>query len=366
MSETKITRLLLITLERAKLFYSGFGFAGIATILLSVLVYWLGAREDGGPIRLLAGGLIFIGVVQLLIWYAWYLRKPDIFKIKPWVYYPLLTTLPSGLCWGGITAYLLPLHQTDTGLLILLSSGASVLLSIMLLSALDLMVLLFFASFLTSLLWMFNTNQQWPSGSIVTVLLALVVGLGLVAAAFSVLFGVIARLRAGKQNVSGKLDQARLKMVGLNSRLSDEDERRRDVEQELYLAKEAAETANMVKGEFLATMSHEIRTPLNGIVPLLEILRETELDREQRQFVNTALNSSYHLLSIINDILDFSKIEAGKLDLESIELNLQDLVESVVGMMSKSAERRGLDLDYRMTADLPRVVREIPSGCVRY
>jgi len=360
MSANKITRRLLVAMERARLFYGGLGFAGIATILLSGLVYWLGAGTDAAPIHFLAGGLILTGVVQLGIWYAWYLHKPDIYRVKPWLYYPLITTLSAGFCWGGITAYLLPLYQTDTGLLILLSIGASALLSIMLLSAIDLMVLLFFASFLTSLLWVFNYSRLWPSGSIVTVLLAFTVGLGLVAAAFSVLFGIIARLRAGKQNVSGKLDQARLKMVGLNSRLSNEDERRRDVEQELYLAKEAAETANMVKGEFLATMSHEIRTPLNGIVPLLEILRETNLDREQRQFVDTALNSSYHLLSIINDILDFSKIEAGKLDLESIELNLRDLVESVVTMMSKSAERRGLDLDYRIAADLPRVVRGDP------
>ncbi len=360
MPETKITRTLLIVMERARLFYSGFGFAGMATILLAGLVYWLDGRTGSGQVGVLASGLILVGIAQLAIAYAWHLRKPEIARVRSWIYYPLLTTLPAGLCWGGITAYLLPLHQTDTGLLILLTVGASVLLSIMLLSALDLMVLLFFAGFLAALLWVFNSARLWPSGSIVTVLLAMVLGLGLVATAFSVLFGVIARLRAGKQNVSGKLDLARLKMVGLSSLLNDQDERRRDVEQELYLAKEAAETANMVKGEFLATMSHEIRTPLNGIVPLLEILRESRLDREQRQFVNTALNSSYHLLSIINDILDFSKIEAGKLDLESIELNLRDLVESVVTLMSKSAERRGLDLDYQIAADLPAVVRGDP------
>lgn len=347
-------------MERARLFYAGLGFAGIATLLLSGLLYWLAPGLGGNPVRLLTGGLILTGVIQFVTWYAWYLHKPGLSEVGPWLYYPLPTTLSAGLCWGGITASLLPLAQTDTGLLILLTIGASALLSILLLSALELMVLLFFAGFLAALLGVFNFSQLWPSGSIVTVLLSFVLGLGLVATACSVLFGTIARLRAGKQNVAGKLDRVRLEMVGLNSRLNDQDERRRDVEQELYLAKEAAETANMVKGEFLATMSHEIRTPLNGIVPLLEILRETKLDREQRQFVTTALNSSYHLLSIINDILDFSKIEAGKLDLESIELNLQELVESVVTMMAKSAERRGLDLDYRIAADLPRTVRGDP------
>lgn len=360
MSEIKVTRQLLIAMERARLFYAGLGFAGVATLLLSGLVYKLAAEVGGTPVRLLTGGLILTALTQLGTWYAWYLRQPDLSALKPWLYYPLLSTLPAGLCWGAMTAYLLPYHHSEAGLLILLTIGASGLLSILLLSALDLMVLLFFACFLAALLGVFNLDQLWPTGSIVTVLLAFVLGLGVVATAVSQLFGIIARLRAGKQNVTGKLDQVRLQMMGLNTKLNDQDERRRDVEQKLYLAKEAAETANMVKGEFLATMSHEIRTPLNGIVPLLEILRESELDREQRQFVTTALNSSYHLLSIINDILDFSKIEAGKLDLESIEMNLQELVESVVTMMAKSAERRGLDLNYRIDPDLPSTVRGDP------
>ncbi|WP_428603167.1 ATP-binding protein [Sedimenticola sp.] len=360
MPENKITRALLTTMERAKLFYSGLGFAGIATALLSGLIYWLNG-DNHLPIRMLLIGAMLVGVVQLAICYLWYQRKPELTRVKAWVYYPLATALSAGICWGAITAYLL-LHysQIDTGLVMLLSAAANALLFILLLSALDLMVLSFSASFLIALLWVFYDSGTWPPENLITVLLAVVVGLGLIAAAFSVLFGIIARLRAGKQNVSGKLDLARHKMVGLHNRLTNEDERRRDVEQELYLAKEAAETANMVKSEFLATMSHEIRTPLNGIVPLLEMLRESKLDREQRQFVTTALNASYHLLSIINDILDFSKIEAGKLDLESIELNLNDLVESVVAMMAKSAERRGLELDYSIAADLPAVVRGDP------
>ncbi len=350
----------MIAMERVRLFYAGLGFAGVATLLPGGLVYWLNGSVGSGPIGILSGGLLLVGVAQLGLWYAWYRHKPEIAEISPWVYFPLPASLLSGLLWGAITACVLSLQQTDAGLLILLVIGASTLLSIMLLSALELMVLLFIAGFLAALLWVFNASRFWPSGASITVLLAVVLGLGLVAMAFSVLFGMIARLRAGKQNVSGKLNQARRKMDGLHSRLSEQDERRRDVEQKLYLAKEAAETANMVKGEFLAIMSHEIRTPLNGIVPLLEILRETTLNREQRQIVNTALNSSHHLLSIINDILDFSKIEAGKLDLESIELNLRELVESVVAMMAKSAERRGLELDYRIAADLPMVVRGDP------
>ncbi|MCW8948764.1 MAG: ATP-binding protein [Sedimenticola sp.] len=359
MPDSKITRSLLITLERVRLFYSGLGFAGLATVMIAVAVFGLNGRTEG-PVALLSGALVVIGFTQIALWYAWYLKKPDWMEVVRWEYYPLPSTLLLGMLWGGVAAYTLPHYQTDIGLLILLSTGASTLLLIMFMAAIDLMVLIYMASFLASLLLVIYQTDVWPSSALVVILLGIVIGLSLSTAAYSVLYGIIARLRAGKQNVSGKLNLARVEMVGLHSKLSNEDERRRDVEQELYLAKEAAETANMVKSEFLATMSHEIRTPLNGIVPLLEILRESKLDREQRQFVNTALNSSYHLMSIINDILDFSKIEAGKLDLESIEVNLHDLVESVVVMMAKSAERRGLDLDYKITAGVPAVVQGDP------
>ncbi len=121
-------------------------------------------------------------------------------------------------------------------------------------------------------------------------------------------------------------------------------ERHRNLEKEMELAKQAAEAANMAKGEFLATMSHEMRTPLNGIIPLLEILRDTKLAPDQREYLNTSYTSARHLLRIIDDILDYSKIEANKLELETVGLNLKEVVDSVTRLMEKAAEAKGLKL----------------------
>lgn len=121
-------------------------------------------------------------------------------------------------------------------------------------------------------------------------------------------------------------------------------ERHRNLEKEMGSAKQAAESANMAKGEFLATMSHEMRTPLNGIIPLLEILRDTKLEVDQREYLNTAYTSARHLLRIIDDILDYSKIEANKLELETVGLNLKEVVDSVTRLMDRAAENKGLKI----------------------
>ena len=126
--------------------------------------------------------------------------------------------------------------------------------------------------------------------------------------------------------------------------LKQELERLKLTERELVQAKLDAEAAAMSKGEFLATMSHEIRTPLNGVIPLLDILRSTRLEPDQLDYVNTAFDSSKHLLRIIDDILDYSKLEANKLELESIGINLRELLDSVTQLMVKAAERKGVRL----------------------
>jgi len=137
-------------------------------------------------------------------------------------------------------------------------------------------------------------------------------------------------------------------------------QQRADYEQELRAVREKVEAANRAKTEFLATMSHEIRTPLNGIMPILEILKESKLDAEQKGLVKTAVASSHHLLRIINDILDFAKVESGKLELESVEFNLRDLVSSITDLMGRAAQQRGLKLSVAIGDDVPLHVRGDP------
>ncbi len=160
--------------------------------------------------------------------------------------------------------------------------------------------------------------------------------------------------------VSQELARVREELEETRDALTDTVHARDAVEHELAVTRNQAEIADVAKTEFLATISHEIRTPLNGILPILEMLRETELKQEQYQHVDTALSSSRHLLRIINDILDFSKIEAGKLELESINLNLRDVIQAVTALMAKSAERKGLRISTIIQDDVPLFVSGDP------
>ncbi|MDA1100788.1 MAG: ATP-binding protein [Proteobacteria bacterium] len=129
----------------------------------------------------------------------------------------------------------------------------------------------------------------------------------------------------------------------------------------LLEAKAEADAASESKSQFLASMSHEIRTPMNGVLGLSSLLSETDLTKDQSQYVDAIRQSADSLTIIINDILDFSKLEAGKLDLELVDFDVRHAIQSVADLLSPQATAKNLEFKTTITTDVPAIINGDPG-----
>jgi signal transduction histidine kinase/CheY-like chemotaxis protein len=200
----------------------------------------------------------------------------------------------------------------------------------------------------TTALHVFGMEGPWQGFALVLALLAV---FALLAMAYN--------MRQRERQLD-EADEHRRRSEEALSQLQSELDRHTQLEHDLRVAKQAADSAVMAKGEFLATMSHEIRTPLNGIVPMLDLLMHAKLAPDHAELVRTAFLSSQQMLRIVDDILDYSKLEADRLELETTGFNLRELLEGVLQLMERPAQSKGLRLNLQLESSVRLPVRGDP------
>jgi len=183
----------------------------------------------------------------------------------------------------------------------------------------------------------------------------------LIAALVALVLALLIRMLVLSQRTERAVEELSELNAELDKKIQAATSTLREKVEQLNIEKVRAEDATRAKSEFLANMSHEIRTPLNGISGMAQILQKTNLDKDQQAHISTILTSTGSLSQVINDILDFSKIEAGKVEIEHVDFNLLELVESVVDQVTLLANKSENQLVIHYSSLLPECINSDPS-----
>ena len=174
------------------------------------------------------------------------------------------------------------------------------------------------------------------------------------------LFGVIKDI-TGPKLAEAVLDQRVAELELARNHLETQKRELITTTADLRVARDAAQSANRAKSDFLAMMSHEIRTPMTGMIGMVDLLSEATLDEDRQRYAELARRSAQSLLDVINNILDFSKLEAGRMLPESIDFDVRQLIEDAASLLRKKAQDQGLDLKVSLTPQLPKWLKGDPG-----